>query len=49
MAALRALSTQFCDLCTSLSQLIKGVVQLGIEHGDQVDHAAEPGITLTNG
>jgi hypothetical protein len=24
------------------------VVQLCVEHGDQVDHAAQPGIALTN-
>jgi hypothetical protein len=49
MAALRALSTQFRNLCPSLAQLVKGVVQLGVEHGDKVDHAAQPGIALTNG
>jgi hypothetical protein len=48
MAALRTLSTQFHDLCTSLAQLVKGVVQLGVEHDDQVDHAAQSGIALTN-
>jgi hypothetical protein len=26
MVALRALSTQFCNLCPSLAQLVKGVV-----------------------
>jgi hypothetical protein len=40
MAALRVLSTQFLDLHMSLARLVKGVVQLGVEHGDQVDHAA---------
>jgi hypothetical protein len=40
MMALHALSTQFRNLRPSLAQLIKGVVQLGVEHGDQVDHAA---------
>jgi hypothetical protein len=29
-----ALSTQFCNLRPNLAQLIKGVVQLGVEHGD---------------
>ena len=48
MAALCALSTQFRNLCLSLAQLIKGVVQLGVEHNDQVDHAAQSGIALTN-
>jgi hypothetical protein len=32
----------------NLAQLIKGVVQLFVEHGDQVDHAAQPRIALTN-
>jgi hypothetical protein len=49
MAALRTFSTQFRNIRLSLAQLIKGVVQLGVEHGDQVDHAAQPGIALTNG
>jgi hypothetical protein len=48
MATLRALSTQFRSLRPSLAQLDKGVVQLGVEHGDQVDHAALSGIALTN-
>jgi hypothetical protein len=48
MAALRVLSTQFHNLRSSLAQLVKGVVQLGVEHGDQVDHAAQSGIALTN-
>jgi hypothetical protein len=33
-----ALSTQFRNLRLNLAQLIKGVVQLGVEHSDQVDH-----------
>jgi hypothetical protein len=49
MAVLRALSTQFHNLRTSLAQLVKGVVLLGVERGDQVDHAAQSGIALTNG
>jgi hypothetical protein len=49
MVALRALCTQFCDLRPSLAQLVKGVDQLGVEHGDQIDHAAQSGIALTNG
>jgi hypothetical protein len=48
MAALCALSTQFCNLRPILPQLVKGVVQLGVEHGDQVNHAAQSGIALTN-
>jgi hypothetical protein len=44
----RAFSTQFRNLCPNLAQLIKGVVQLCVEHGDQIDHAAQPGIALTN-
>jgi hypothetical protein len=48
MAALRALSTQFHDLCMSLAQLVKGVVQLSNEHVDQVDHTAQSRIALTN-
>jgi hypothetical protein len=32
-----ALNTQFWNLCPNLAQLIKGMVQLGVEHGDQVD------------
>jgi hypothetical protein len=43
----RALSTQFRNLRPNLAQLIKGVVQLCVEHSDQVDHAAQPGIALT--
>jgi hypothetical protein len=49
MVALRALSTQFCNLRSSLAQLVKGMVQLGVEHIDQVDHAAQSGTALTNG
>jgi hypothetical protein len=48
MSALRALSMQFRDFCTSLVQLIKGLVQLSVEHGNQVDHAAQSRIALTN-
>jgi hypothetical protein len=48
MAALDALSTQFRNLRSSLAQLVKGVVQLGVEHGDQVDHAAQSGIALAD-
>jgi hypothetical protein len=48
MAAHYALSTQFRNLRLSLAQLVKGVVQLGVEHDDQVDHAAQPGIALSN-
>jgi hypothetical protein len=48
MAALRVPSTQFRNLRPSLPLLVKGVVQLGVEHGDQVDHAAQSGIALTN-
>jgi hypothetical protein len=48
MAALRALSTQFHNLHSSLAQLVKGVVQLGVEHNDQDDHATQSGIALTN-
>jgi hypothetical protein len=49
MAALHALGMQFYNLRTSLAQLVKGAVHLGVEHGDQVDHAAQFGIALTNG
>jgi hypothetical protein len=31
-----ALSMQFHNLSPSLAQLVKGVVQLDVEHGDQV-------------
>jgi hypothetical protein len=43
-----ALSTQLRNLRPNLAQLIKGMVQLGVEHGDQVDHAVQPRIALTN-
>jgi hypothetical protein len=42
-------NTQFRNLRPNLAQLVKGVVQLGVEHGDQVDHAVQPRIALTNG
>jgi hypothetical protein len=48
MAALRTLSTQFHNLRTSLAQLVKGVLQLGVEHSDQINHATQPGIALTH-
>jgi hypothetical protein len=48
METLRTLSMQFRDLHTSLGQLVKGVVQLGVEHNDHVDHAAQSRIALTN-
>jgi hypothetical protein len=48
IVACRAFSTQFRNLCPNLTQLVKGVVQLCVEHGDQVDHAVQPGIALTN-
>jgi hypothetical protein len=35
----RAFSTQFHNLRPNLAQLIKGEVQLCVEHGDQIDHA----------
>jgi hypothetical protein len=41
-------STQFRNFRPNLAQLVKGVVQLCVEHDDQVDHAAQPGIALTN-
>jgi hypothetical protein len=44
-----ALSTQFCNLRPNLAQLVKGVVQLGVEHDDLVDYVVQPGIALTNG
>jgi hypothetical protein len=40
IVACRAFSTQFRNLRSNLAQLVKGVVQLYVEHGDQVDHAA---------
>jgi hypothetical protein len=45
--ASHAFSTQFRNLRPNLAQLVKGVVQLCVEHGGQVDHAAQPGIALT--
>jgi hypothetical protein len=39
---------QFRNLSPNLAHLVKGVVQLYVEHGDQVDHAVQPGIALTN-
>jgi hypothetical protein len=48
IVACRAFSTQFRNLRPNLAQLVKGVVQLCVEHGDQIDHAAQPGIALTN-
>jgi hypothetical protein len=48
MVVLHVLSTQFRNLRPSLAQLVKGVVQLGVEHNDQIDHAAQSGIALTN-
>jgi hypothetical protein len=48
IVACRAFSTQFRNLRPNLAQLVKGVVQLCVEHGDQVDHAAQPGIALTH-
>jgi hypothetical protein len=44
-----ALGTEFCNLRPNLAQLAKGVVQLGVEHGDQVDHVVQPRISLTDG
>jgi hypothetical protein len=43
------LNTQFRHLRPNLAQLVKDVVQLGVEHGDQVAHAVQPRIALTNG
>jgi hypothetical protein len=34
------MAAQFRDLRPSLAQLIKGVVQLGVEHDDKIDHVA---------
>jgi hypothetical protein len=48
MSALCALNMQFRDFCTSLVQLIKGLIQLSVEHDDQVDHATQSRIALTN-
>jgi hypothetical protein len=39
---------QFRNLRLNLAQLVKGVVQLCVEDDDHVDHAAQPGIALTN-
>jgi hypothetical protein len=39
---------QFRNVRPYLTQLIKGVVQLCVEHGGQVDHVAQPGVALTN-
>jgi hypothetical protein len=36
----RAFSTQFRNLRPNFAQLVKGVVQLCVEHDGQVDHAA---------
>jgi hypothetical protein len=44
-----ALSTQLCNLRPNLAQLVKGVVRFSVEHDDQVDHAVQHGIALTNG
>jgi hypothetical protein len=44
-----ALSTQFYNLRLNLAQLVKGMVQLSVEHGDQVDHVVQPRIAFTNG
>jgi hypothetical protein len=43
-----ALNTQFHNLRSNLAQLVKGVVQLNVEHDDQVDHVVQPRIALTN-
>jgi hypothetical protein len=43
-----ALSSQFRNLPPNLAQLVKRVVQLGVEHDGQVDHVVQPGIALTN-
>jgi hypothetical protein len=40
---------QFRNLHPNLAQLIKDVVQLGVEDNSQVDHVVQPGIALTNG
>jgi hypothetical protein len=49
IVACRAFVTQFRNLCPNLAQLVKGVVQLCVEHGGQVDHAIPHGIALTDG
>jgi hypothetical protein len=43
-----ALSTQFRNLRPNLAQLVKGVVQLGVEHDGHVDHVVQPEIAFTN-
>jgi hypothetical protein len=48
IVACSALSTQFYNLHPNLAQLVKGVVQLCVEHYGQVDHAVQPEIALTN-
>jgi hypothetical protein len=40
---------QFHNLRLNLAQLVKGVVQLGVEHDDQVDCVVQPRIALING
>jgi uncharacterized membrane protein len=49
MAVLCALIMQSRSIRTSLAQLVKGMVQLGVEHGDQIDHATQSRNALTNG
>jgi hypothetical protein len=39
---------QFRNLHPNLAQLVKGVVQLGVEHDSQVDHVVQHGIAFTN-
>jgi hypothetical protein len=48
IVACRAFNTQFRNLHPNLAQLVKGVVQLCVEHDGQVDHAAQSRIALTN-
>jgi hypothetical protein len=43
-----ALSTQFYNFRPNLAQLVNGVVQIGVEHGNQVDRAVQPRIAPTN-
>jgi hypothetical protein len=43
-----ALNTQFRNLRLNLAQLVKGVVQLCVEHDSHVDHVVQPRIALTN-
>jgi hypothetical protein len=38
----------FLILPTNIYQFLVVVVQLGVEHGDQVDHAAQSRIAFTN-